>query len=35
VAERAGDPGLADTGRADNQQVLLAIDPIARRQFLE
>ena len=29
VAERAGDPALADAGRADDQQVLLAVDPVA------
>ena len=29
VAERAGDPTLADAGRADDEQVLLAADPVA------
>ena len=29
VAERAGDPALADAGRAGDQQVLLAADPVA------
>ena len=29
VAERAGDPSLADPGRADDQQVMLAVDPVA------
>ncbi len=29
VAERAGDPALAHPGRADDQQVQLALDPVA------
>ena len=35
VAERAGDPRLADAGRSDDQQVLLAVNPIARCKLLE
>ena len=35
VAERAGNPVLADTGRADDQQVLLAVDPVAGGQLVE
>ena len=29
VAERAGDPAFADAGRAGDQQVVLALDPVA------
>jgi hypothetical protein len=29
VAERAGDPTLADAGRPGDEQILLAADPIA------
>ena len=35
VAERACNPTLADTGRADDQQVLVAIDPLAGDELLE
>ena len=35
VTKRAGDPGFADTGRTDDQQVLFAADPIACGQLLE
>ncbi len=35
VPERAGDPRLADPGRADDQQVLLAIDPVSCRKLVE
>ena len=35
VAEGAGQPGLADAGRAGEQQLLVAVDPIAGGQPLE
>lgn len=33
VAQRAGEPGLADTGRAGQQQVVLLTDPLATGQW--
>src|SRR3954470_20837874 len=35
VAERAGDPALADAGRPDDEQVLVALDPLAGDELLE
>src|SRR4051812_41124714 len=35
VAERAGDPAFADTGRPDDQQVLVSLDPLAGDELLE
>ena len=35
VAERAGEPRFTDPGRADDEKVLFALDPVAGRQFLE
>ena len=35
VAERAGDPTLADTGWADDEQVLVSLDPLAGDELLE
>src|SRR5215211_3000394 len=35
VAERARNPTLADTGRADDQQVLTSLDPLAGDELLE
>ena len=35
VAERAGDPALADAGRAGDQQILVAVDPVASDELLE
>ena len=35
VAEGTGDPTLAHSGRADDQQVVVAIDPIAGDELLE
>ena len=35
VAEGAGDPTLADTGLADDEQVLVPLDPLAGSQILE
>ena len=35
VAERTRKPALADTGRADDDQVLVPVDPVAGGEFLE
>ena len=35
VPEGAGDPGFADAGRAGDQQILVAVDPIAGGELLE
>ena len=35
VAERAGDPALADAGRAGDEQVLVPLDPVAGGELLE
>ena len=35
VAERAGNPTLADAGRADDEQVLVPLDPLAGDELLE
>ena len=35
VAERTGNPTFADTGRADDQQVLASFDPLAGDELLE
>ena len=35
MAQRASDPALADAGRADDEQVLMPIDPIAGNELVE
>jgi len=35
MAERTGNPTLADTGRANDQHILMPLDPFAHNQFLE
>ena len=35
VAERAGEPALADAGRAADDQVLVRVDPVAGDELLE
>ena len=35
VTERASNPTFADSGRADDEQVLVAVDPVAGGEFLE
>ena len=35
VAERRGQPTLADAGRADQRQIVVGVDPVALDQLLE
>ena len=35
MTERAGEPGFADAGRADDDQVLLLLDPATQGEILE
>jgi len=35
VAERRGQPALADAGRADRGKIIVSVDPLALSQLLE
>jgi hypothetical protein len=35
LADGAGQPALADAGRADQSQIVVGVDPVALRELLE